>query len=161
MQSYIYNFQIGSLPLSITQTDNKISGVFLSNNPLPQKLKNYNFVYKKTALLEIAIGQLSEYLSKTRQYFDLPLHIIGTEFEKKVYFSLLKTKYGCYKTYKDIAIEIGSKNAFRAVGRACNKNPLLILIPCHRCIGSNNSLTGFSAGLNLKKHLLQLENTKF
>ena len=95
-----------------------------------------------------------------RTKFSIPIELIGTEFQKKVWSSLKSIPYGKVNTYKQIAIKIGNEKASRAVGNACNKNPLLLLIPCHRVIGSNGSLTGFALGLEIKEQLLELEKRK-
>lgn len=101
--------------------------------------------------------EIIEYLEGKREKFTLNLDIRGTEFQKKVWDELLDIPYGEVKTYKDIAKAIGCPKGFRAVGGALNKNPISIIIPCHRVIGSNGNLTGFGGGLSLKKKLLTLE----
>lgn len=108
-------------------------------------------------LLNRAFLQLEEYFNGKRFEFDLPLHAIGTEFQKRVWEALTQIPYGETRTYKDIAIVIGNPKACRAVGMANNKNPLGIVVPCHRVIGSNNKLTGYAGGLDIKEKLLQLE----
>ena len=105
-----------------------------------------------------AFKEIDEYLKGERKYFTFPYRISGTEFQKKVYRELLKIPYGETRTYKDIALSIGNEKACRAVGNANNKNKLPIIVPCHRVIGSNNDLTGYAGGLNIKKYLLNLEN---
>lgn len=110
-----------------------------------------------TPLLQEACRQLSEYFAKTRQTFDLPLAPAGTEFQRKVWGALCTIPYGQTRTYKDMAIAIGCPKGFRAVGLANNKNPIAILIPCHRVIGANGKMVGYAGGLHLKKFLLELE----
>lgn len=108
-------------------------------------------------LLLKAEQQLMEYFEGVRTVFDLPYQIHGTDFQKSVWDALAKIPYGTVKTYGTIAKEIGSAKASRAVGGACNKNPIAIVIPCHRVVGSTRNLTGFAGGLTVKETLLQLE----
>lgn len=102
-------------------------------------------------------SQFTEYEKGARKSFDLPLHIIGTEFQKKVWAALLEIPYGETRSYQEIAIRIGNPKAVRAVGGACNRNPIGIIIPCHRVVGKNGSLTGYAGGLDYKKMLLEHE----
>jgi methylated-DNA-[protein]-cysteine S-methyltransferase len=101
--------------------------------------------------------QLSEYFSGKRTQFDLPLDPRGTEFQKKVWRSLRQIPFGETKSYAEIARTIGSPRASRAVGAANGKNPLSIVVPCHRVIGANGALTGFGGGIEAKAQLLALE----
>ena len=110
-----------------------------------------------TELSDEAFIQISEYLSGKRRKFDLPLKITGTDFQKKVYSALLNIPYGKTASYGEIAARTGNPKAARAVGGACNKNPLLLVVPCHRVVGASGSLTGFAAGIETKKKLLALE----
>lgn len=110
-----------------------------------------------TTLLKEAFNQIEEYLDGKRFHFDLPLLAKGTEFQQRVWSELRKIPYGETRSYKDIAIAIGNPKASRAVGMANNKNPLGIVVPCHRVIGSNGSLTGYAGGLGVKEKLLYLE----
>lgn len=101
--------------------------------------------------------QLLEYFLKQRKDFDIPVLLIGTEFQKKVWNSLLEIPYGETVSYKYIAEKINHPKSFRAVGNANNKNPLPIIFPCHRVIGSNKELIGYAGGLPVKKYLLNIE----
>ena len=98
--------------------------------------------------------QLSEYFSGKRKTFELEYEISGTEFQKSVWRELLKIPFGKTKTYGEIAAAIGKPKATRAVGSACNKNHILLAVPCHRVIGSGGKLTGFAWGTDMKKWLL-------
>lgn len=113
----------------------------------------------ETPIIKETITQLEEYFIKKRKTFDLPLKLEGTDFQKSVWKALLTIPYGKTATYKDIAKIIGNEKASRAVGMANNKNKLLILIPCHRIIGSNGNLTGYAGGLEIKQQLLSLEKS--
>ena len=101
--------------------------------------------------------QLTDYFAGKRQRFDLPLRATGTPFQQAVWKALSDIPYGHLRSYKDIARNIDSPAAARAVGAASGRNPLPIVVPCHRVIGSNGSLTGFAGGLEAKRVLLQLE----
>jgi methylated-DNA-[protein]-cysteine S-methyltransferase len=105
-------------------------------------------------LLLEAKKQLSEYFSGNRKNFDFPFEFSGTEFQRSVWRELLKIPFGETKTYGEIAKAIGKPKAARAVGSACNKNHILIAVPCHRVIGSGGRLTGFAWGTDMKKWLL-------
>ena len=101
--------------------------------------------------------QLSEYFAGTRQSFELPLGAHGSPFQQSVWAALLDIPYGEVRSYRDIARSINNEAAVRAVGAANGRNPLPIVVPCHRVIGSDGSLTGFAGGLDTKTRLLQLE----
>ncbi len=98
--------------------------------------------------------QLLEYFSGKRTFFNLEYEFSGTEFQKSVWRELEKIPFGKTKTYGEIAAAIGNPKAGRAVGSACNKNPLAIIVPCHRVIGKNGKLTGFASGTDIKEWLL-------
>lgn len=101
--------------------------------------------------------QLTEYENGKRKVFELPLHLKGTDFQKQVWNALLEIPYGETRSYQEIAIHIGKPKALRAVGGACNRNPIGIIVPCHRVIGKNGSLTGYAGGLSYKELLLKHE----
>jgi methylated-DNA-[protein]-cysteine S-methyltransferase len=101
--------------------------------------------------------QLGEYFTRQRRQFDLPLAAAGTAFQQSVWQALAAIPYGELRSYRDIARVIGNPAAVRAVGAANGRNPLPIVVPCHRVIGSNGSLTGFAGGLDIKTYLLELE----
>jgi methylated-DNA-[protein]-cysteine S-methyltransferase len=107
-------------------------------------------------LLE-AERQLVDYFAGKRTTFELPIEPLGTEFQKKVWGYLRTIPFGKTKTYGDIARTVGSPRASRAVGAACGKNPLAIVVPCHRVVGANRALTGFAGGVEIKAELLALE----
>ncbi|NLU35896.1 MAG: methylated-DNA--[protein]-cysteine S-methyltransferase [Clostridiales bacterium] len=111
----------------------------------------------ETELLKEACRQLQEYFAGNRKKFDLPLAPEGTSFQLKVWKALQSIPYGETRSYKDIAIAVGSPKATRAVGMANNRNPIAIIIPCHRVIGSNGKLVGYGGGMHVKEFLLNLE----
>lgn len=102
-------------------------------------------------------NQLREFFAGTRKKFDVPLDIEGTEFQKKVWNELKKIPYGKTISYKTLSEKLGDIKAIRAVGKANGQNPIAIIIPCHRVIGSDGSLTGYAGGLAIKEKLLHLE----
>lgn len=104
--------------------------------------------------------QLNEYFYGTRKTFNITLNLKGTEFQKKVWNELCKIPYGKAVSYKYIATKIGNDKASRAIGMANNKNPIPIIIPCHRVIGANKKLVGYGGGLDIKIKLLELEGYK-
>ena len=114
---------------------------------------------KKTAdkLTDKAAGQLGEYFAGKRKIFDIPINPQGTKFQLCVWNALNDIPYGETRSYKDIATATGNPKACRAVGLANNKNPIWIIIPCHRVIGANGTLTGYGGGLEIKQKLLDLE----
>ena len=118
----------------------------------------YDGICQETTLIKEAHQQLSEYLKGERKSFDLPLRMKGTDFQQRVWNALLKIPYGETRSYKQIAEAIGNPKAVRAVGMANNRNPLLIVVPCHRVIGVNGKLVGYGAGIEKKEFLLRLES---
>ena len=108
-------------------------------------------------VLQDAIVQLEEYFTGKRKVFTLPLHTNGTPFQESVWYQLQQIPYGETRSYADIAFEIDNPKAFRAVGMANNRNPIGIIIPCHRVIGKNGALVGYAGGLQYKQKLLELE----
>lgn len=109
------------------------------------------------ALTQKAVNELKRYFDGTLTSFSFPIESDGTAFQKRVWKILTEIPYGETVSYGDIAEKIGGKRYSRAVGGAVNKNPVLIVVPCHRVIGADGSLTGFADGLTVKKYLLNLE----
>ena len=118
----------------------------------------YEGIEQETALIKEANRQLSEYLKGERQMFDLPLNPRGTDFQKRVWRALCDIPYGETRSYKQIAEAIGNPKAVRAVGMANNRNPITIVVPCHRVIGADGKLVGYGGGLEMKEFLLRLES---
>lgn len=112
-----------------------------------------------TPLSDLAHVQLMEYFAGTRKCFDFSINPDGTAFQRLVWHALLQIPYGQTRTYSQIAAMVGKPHAARAVGCACNRNPIWIVIPCHRVVGQDNALTGYAGGLDLKKSLLTLEQS--
>lgn len=125
--------------------------------------KNLKAEYKEkdNELLKRTRVQLDEYFTMRRKEFDIPLLMVGTEFQKSVWEALMKIPYGKTSSYLELSESLGNKKAVRAVANANGANAIGIIIPCHRIIGSDGSLTGYAGGLPLKKQLLELENKLF
>ena len=146
---FCYDTEIGRIKIS--EKDEKIIGLVFSD------YKKEDEIEKETELIKKAYTQLEEYLSGKRTEFNIEIEMIGTEFQKKVWKELLNIPYGETRSYKDIAIAIENEKACRAVGNANNKNPIAIIVPCHRVVGSDGSMTGYAGGLNIKEKLLKIE----
>lgn len=127
-----------------------------TNNRL-QKGLNAVFVEESSEIIDETIKQLEEYFNGERQNFDIPLLIVGTEFQKSVWHGLIEIPFGETASYLDLAKNIGNEKAVRAVANANAANAISILIPCHRIIGSDGTLTGYAGGLDAKQKLLALE----
>ena len=112
------------------------------------------------AALDDVVRQLDAYFAGDLTEFDLELDLVGSDFQKRVWAELLAIPYGETRTYGEIARDIGSAGASRAVGLANGHNPIGIIVPCHRVIGANGSLTGYGGGLARKRHLLDVEKNR-
>ena len=123
--------------------------------------RSFEGIIQETDVIKEAHRQFSEYLKGERKEFDIPFRMKGTEFQKQVWNALCEIPYGETRSYKQIAEAIGNPKAVRAVGMANNKNPLLVVVPCHRVIGANGRLVGYAGGLDKKAFLLRLENPSF
>lgn len=124
-----------------------------------QKALNASYVEKSSAIIEETKKQLHDYFSFKRKAFDIPLLLLGTDFQKVVWNGLLKVPYGETSSYLDLAKSIDKEKAVRAVSTAVGANAISILVPCHRIIGSNGTLTGYAGGLDAKRDLLVLEES--
>lgn len=144
---HTYKTIIGDI--EITEEDKSIIGVNFNTESIIED--------KETELIEETYRQISEYLEGERKTFDIPIKMQGTEFQKKVWKELTKIPYGETRSYKQIAENIGNPKACRAVGMANHNNPIAIIVPCHRVIGTNNKLVGYAGGLAIKEKLLKVE----
>jgi methylated-DNA-[protein]-cysteine S-methyltransferase len=160
---YFYKYQINKkfvLKLEIAEDSGgkaagktAICGVFLNAVNAPN-----GYEKKETPLIKKAARQFGEYFKGKRKSFKLPLTMQGTDFQMKVWNTLKKIPYGKTISYGELAAMIGNPKASRAVGMANHNNPIAIIVPCHRVIGHDGSLTGYGGGLELKRQLLELEN---
>jgi len=126
-----------------------------------QKGLNAVFLVKEDSVLKHVKEELDAYFKGKRQTFDIPLLLVGTEFQKNVWKALMQVPYGKTASYGELARSIGHEKAVRAVASAVGANALSIFIPCHRIIGSGGSLGGYAGGLKAKQGLLKMENNLF
>ncbi|WP_180103953.1 methylated-DNA--[protein]-cysteine S-methyltransferase [Acinetobacter sp. YH12134] len=143
--------------LKLVATDSALVAVIWDNEN-PKRVRQAELVEQLDhPILLDAQQQLNEYFQGQRQTFELPLDFEGTEFQKKVWQALLNIPFGETRSYRQIAEQVGSPKAVRAVGAANGQNPISIIAPCHRVIGSSGKLVGFAGGLDNKEILLKLE----
>ncbi len=159
---YYYETAIGLI--GIEDNGCAITRVFLQQEDSSQTVQEKKSVKEKvqekeTVLILETAKQLKEYFNGKRTSFDVPIELEGTEFQKSVWNALCTIPYGETRSYGQIASQIGNPKAVRAVGGANNKNKLIILVPCHRVIGADKSLTGFACGIEIKEGLLKLERS--
>lgn len=147
MEVYVMDSPVGAL--RICQEGEAVVGLYFGGTP--------SVCEPPTALLREAEQQLREYFAGQRTGFDLPLRFGGTAFQRAVWAALLDIPYGETRSYGQIAAAIGRPRAVRAVGQAIGRNPIGIIVPCHRVIGKNGALTGFAGGLSIKEKLLKGE----
>ena len=146
-EKFYYKSQIGILEIEL-------------GNDTIQRLRvveSCSKISERTGYFAAVVKQLDEYFGGKRTKFELNISPKGTEFQKKVWAELLKIPYGKTKSYQEIAESVGKPKAQRAVGSACNKNPILLIIPCHRVVSKTGKLTGFACGIDRKEQLLKLE----
>jgi methylated-DNA-[protein]-cysteine S-methyltransferase len=142
-------------PLTLVSTDGVLSGLYLRDQrhrPAPE-----TFGEPDARPFGAAVEQLREYFDGDRTDFDLPLSLRGTPFQRSVWNELTKIPYGGTISYGELAAQLGNPNASRAVGLANGKNPVCVVVPCHRVVGSTGDLTGYGGGIERKEHLLALE----
>ena len=126
-----------------------------------QKGLHATYIEEESPVLTLAKEELEAYFKGLRKTFDLPLLMVGTEFQKSVWQELLKLPFGITASYLDLAKGVNNEKAVRAAASAVGANAISIFIPCHRIIGSDGSLTGYAGGLDAKKELLEIENNLF
>lgn len=156
MKTYFDTIKSPVGQLTCVVKNNALEGVYFEREPDEMKEKSSKWT-KSKAELAIVRAQLSEYFAGSRREFDLPLHAEGSKFMKKVWAKLQIIPYGVTWSYGELARKIGNPKASRAVGLANGRNPIAIVVPCHRVIGANGTLTGFGGGLERKKWLLEFE----
>jgi len=147
---YFYQTDIGKI--GVAEHDGGITNLYLPETQIPPDI-----IEKETSILYDAGQQLQNYFQGKQKEFKLPLELLGTEFMRNVWDSLLTIPYGETRSYAEVARLIGNKNACRAVGSANHRNPIPIIVPCHRVIGSDGKLVGYGGGLKIKSYLLELE----
>jgi methylated-DNA-[protein]-cysteine S-methyltransferase len=147
-----FTYSLKKIKIVITEENNAITGLYFDPE-VPA-----GFIKTETPLIKKAAAQIEEYLNGKRKKFSLPLAMHGTPFQMDVWRALQSIPYGETRSYKEIAEIVKRPKAVRAVGMANHRNPISIIVPCHRVIGHNGSLTGYGGGLPLKKYLLKLES---
>ncbi|AXC12998.1 Methylated-DNA--protein-cysteine methyltransferase [Acidisarcina polymorpha] len=144
-------------PLKVVASETGLVAILWENDS-PRRVRLSELVERPDhALLTRTEKELDEYFAGKRDAFTVPLDMRGTQFQKEVWAALLEIPFGETRTYGQLAIQLGNPKATRAVGAANGRNPLAILVPCHRVIGFSGKLTGFAGGLDAKAHLLRLE----
>lgn len=156
MNSIQFKMESSIGPLFLVANEKGLEGIFWKKRPvvMTKTLSASDPVIK---ILVQAKVEIEEYLDGKRKRFNVPLSPVGTEFQKRVWAELAKIPYGSTCSYKDIAEKINQAKACRAVGTANGKNPLSLIVPCHRVIASDGTLGGYAGGLKTKAKLLKLE----
>lgn len=145
----VYKSPVGELLIVCTETALLSLGARKEQESVEDKENN--------PVIQQTIKELEEYFAGSRKVFTVPLDLRGTEFQKKVWEALREIPYGETRSYKEIAEKIGNPKASRAVGMANHRNPIGIVVPCHRVVGANGKLTGYAGGIPMKQALLELE----
>lgn len=146
-----FSYRFGEYVLTIAEENQFLTDLHFGGFDLKDAEK------QETAFLKFVAQQLSEYFEGKRKDFDIPLSLKGTDFQLNVWRALQTIPYGETRSYKQIAEAVGCPKGFRAVGMANNKNPIGIVVPCHRVVGADGGLTGYAGGLDKKQKLLMLE----
>ena len=160
-KSPIGELLLGSFEDKLCLADMKYRKMRSSIDKRIQKGLNAEYIEENSAVIEKNIVQMKEYFAGERKVFDIPLLMVGTDFQRSVWGGLMQIPYGTTASYLELAKNIGNEKSVRAVASANGANSISIMIPCHRIIGSNGDLVGYAGGLPAKKKLLELENNLF
>jgi len=147
---------IHPMPWGLLHIEEKDDALTIVRYLRPEERPEYP-LSEMTPLLREACAQLDAYFAGRHRRFSLPISPVGTAFQRRVWEELCRIEWGRTRSYGEIARAAGSPRGARAVGMACNRNPLLLVVPCHRVVGADGSLVGFGEGLELKRRLLELE----
>lgn len=159
-EKYYYSVEtISGIKIGVIASSKGLTNIILKFKSLPEERKKATKLHPDDPYLFDIFTQLREYFSGTLKKFNVPLDINGSDFQMKVWNELKKIPYGETKSYKTIAEKLGDVKSIRAVGKANGQNPLPIIIPCHRVIGSDGRLTGYAGGLDVKEKLLEIEGS--
>ncbi|WP_030561064.1 methylated-DNA--[protein]-cysteine S-methyltransferase [Streptomyces aureocirculatus] len=142
--------------LTLVATDGTLSGLYMTDHR--HRPAEETFGDRDPTPFTPTVAQLKAYFAGDLKEFDLPLRLDGTPFQRSVWQQLLEIPYGQTRTYGELAAALGRPSASRAVGLANGKNPISVIVPCHRVIGANGGLTGYGGGLDRKQRLLAFEN---
>jgi len=160
-KSPIGELLLGSFEAKLCLADMKYRKMRNSVDKRIQKGLNAEYIEESSDVIEKTIVQMKEYFAGERKVFDIPLLMVGTNFQRSVWDGLMQIPYGTTASYLELAKNIGNEKAVRAVASANGANSISIMIPCHRIIGSNGDLVGYAGGLPAKKKLLELESNLF
>jgi methylated-DNA-[protein]-cysteine S-methyltransferase len=141
--------------LTLVNTDRVLSGLYMPGHLRGPEADSLGS--RAMSGFDVVRSQLSEYFERKRVHFEVPIALYGTTFQQSVWNLLQTIPYGETRSYGELADALGNRLAIRAVGLANGRNPISIIIPCHRVVGSNGSLTGYAGGLERKRRLLELE----
>ncbi len=147
-------------PMLVTSNGRAITGMYFAGQKYGPDLVDCGSALPGDPWLSEAARQIGEYFGGIRDRFDVPCELDGTMFQRRVWQALAEIPFGHTITYSDLARDIGAPRAVRAVGAAIGRNPISIVVPCHRVIGANGSLTGYAGGLDRKRALLELEGRR-
>lgn len=156
MQHMILDSPLG--PLTLVENDAGLAAVYMAVHKRRPALETLGGLVSGSPVLSAAAKQLGEYFAGSRRNFSLPLSPVGSDFQHRVWAALGGIPYGELRTYRQLAVQLGHPSMAQAVGSANGRNPLSIIVPCHRVVGSDGSLTGYAGGLAHKQFLLELEN---
>ncbi len=154
------DFIIGSFDHKLCLLDYRYRKMRSTVDKRIQRGLRAKYVEESDETINVTISQLDEYFKGERTMFDIPMLMVGSDFQRKVWDALMEIKYGETSSYSDLAESVGNKNAIRAVANANGANSMAIIIPCHRIVGSNGELVGYGGGLPLKRRLLEIENSE-
>jgi len=157
---YFATDTIVGIRLDIIVSKNGIREILINTKSGSDNFSDMLQIFSEDLIVKNIFLQLREYFNRQRKEFDLPLEIFGTDFQKRVWDELTKIPYGETISYGELANRMGDKNLMRAVAAANGANPISIIIPCHRVIGADGSLTGYGGGLDVKQKLLELEGSR-
>ncbi len=162
---YYENINVNNFKLLLAYTKDNVLRLHFNTEPSSEwyflNSLHHDFRdIKKSELRNNFALTIEEYLNGKSKDLNLPVQLTGTEFNKRVWTEMMKIPYGELRSYRDVAKAVGSEKASRAVGNANNKNNIVLIVPCHRVIGSNNNLVGFAPGLEYKVELLEMEGHK-
>jgi methylated-DNA-[protein]-cysteine S-methyltransferase len=157
---FIASEVFNGITLDVISSQRGIRNILINSPLIKKDQPNVTKLRTEDPYMFGSFKQLREYFEYKRKVFDLPLEIIGTDFQKRVWKELIKIPYGETISYKELAIRLGNLKTIRAAARANGANPLPIIIPCHRVIGSDGKMVGYGGGVDVKEKLLELEGSK-
>jgi methylated-DNA-[protein]-cysteine S-methyltransferase len=157
---YFSSFLIDDIHFTVVSSDSGLRKIIFNTKKNNYKSNDTIELEPGNPKMHNIYSQMKEYFNKERKEFNIPLEIEGTDFQKKVWDELVKIPFGTTVSYKELAVRLGDEKVIRAAASANGSNPLPIVIPCHRVIGSNGSLVGYGGGLKIKEKLLTIEGNR-